>query len=96
MYTGPNRDSYNGGSADPVVGYDPMTSGQYYQSLNTPPEKVPMMTSYSAAQNPPAVPDSSSSSGQLVYSENRARQTRPGSAQAGFVESGTEGRTCAT
>lgn len=95
MYTGPNRESYDGGSADPVVGYDPMTSGQYYQSLNQPPEKVPMMASHSAAQNPPAVPEGFSSSGQLVYRENRARQNQPGSAQAGFG-SGTEGRTCAT
>lgn len=95
MYTGPNRDSYNGDSADPVVGYDPMTSGQYYQSLNAPPEKVPMMASHSAAQNPPAVPDGSSASGQLVYRESRARQNQPGSAQAGF-ESGTEGGTHAT
>lgn len=87
MYTGPNGDSYNGGSADPVVSYDPMTSGQYSQSLNAPPEKVPMMASHSAAQYPP---------GQLVYRENGARQNQPGSAQAWFVESPTEGRTCAT
>lgn len=96
MYTGPNGDSYNGGSADPVVGYDPMTSGQYSQSLNAPPEKVPMMASHSAAQYPPVMPYGSSSPGQLVYRENGARQNQPGSAQAWFVESPTGGRTCAT
>lgn len=96
MYTGPNRESYDGGSADPVVGYDPMTSGQYYQSVNAPPEKVPMMASHSAAQNPPAVPGGASTPGQLVYRESRARQNQPGSAHAGFVEYPREGKTCAT
>lgn len=96
MYTGPNRESYDGGSADPVVGYDPMTTGQYYQSPNTPPEKVPMMASHSPAQTPPAVPDDSSTPGQLVYRESRARQNQPWSAQAGFVESPQEGGACAT